>query len=57
MSDLTHIDKDGNAQMVDVSSKDATERTATAKGSIIMSPEAIKRVSAGGVKKGDVLSV
>ena len=57
MSDLTHIDKDGNAQMVDVSSKDATERTATAKGSVIMSADALKRISAGGVKKGDVLSV
>ena len=57
MSDLTHIDKDGNARMVDVSSKDATERTATAKGSVIMSADALKRISAGGVKKGDVLSV
>ena len=57
MSDLTHIDKDGNAVMVDVSAKNATERTATAKGSVFMSVDALKRISAGGVKKGDVLSV
>ena len=57
MSDLTHIDKDGNAQMVDVSSKDATQRTATARGSIVMSADALKRISDGGVKKGDVLGV
>lgn len=57
MSDLTHIDKDGNAKMVDVSAKDGTLRSATAKGSITMSPDAIERISKGGVKKGDVLSV
>ncbi len=57
MSDLTHIDKDGNAVMVDVSAKNATERTATAKGSVFMSAAAINRISDGSVKKGDVLSV
>ena len=55
--DLTHIDKDGNAVMVDVSAKAATERTATAKGSIVMQPETLARISAGGIKKGDVLGV
>ncbi|MCK5546363.1 MAG: cyclic pyranopterin monophosphate synthase MoaC [Rhodospirillaceae bacterium] len=57
MSDLTHIDKDGNAVMVDVSAKNATERTATAKGSVFMSTDVINRISDGSVKKGDVLSV
>jgi len=57
MGDLTHIDKDGNALMVDVSSKGETARSATAKGSIIMSRDAIKRIVDGGVKKGDVLAV
>ncbi len=38
MAKLTHIDDDGNAVMVDVSDKDATERTATAKGSVLMAP-------------------
>jgi cyclic pyranopterin phosphate synthase len=55
--DLTHIDKDGNAVMVDVSAKAATERVATARGSIVMQPETLARIGAGGIKKGDVLGV
>ncbi len=57
MADLTHIDKDGNAVMVDVSDKSDTERTATAKGSIKMQPETMTLIQSGGVKKGDVLSI
>ena len=57
MAKLTHLDDDGNAVMVDVSDKDATERTATAKGSVLMSSETMALIRAGGVKKGDVLSV
>ncbi len=57
MSELTHIDEHGNARMVDVSEKAATERTATAMGSVIMAPETLQRIMDGGVKKGDVLSV
>jgi cyclic pyranopterin monophosphate synthase len=55
--DLTHIDKHGNAVMVDVSAKAATEREAIAKGTVIMQPETLARISAGGLKKGDVLGV
>ena len=55
--DFTHLDAEGNAVMVDVSAKDATERTATAKGSVIMAPETLQRILDRGVKKGDVLSV
>jgi cyclic pyranopterin monophosphate synthase len=55
--DLTHIDKHGNAVMVDVSAKAATERVATAKSSIVMQPETLARISDGGIKKGDVLGV
>ncbi len=55
--DFTHLDAEGNAVMVDVSAKDATERTATAKGSVIMAPETLQRILNRGVKKGDVLSV
>ena len=55
--DLTHIDADGNAVMVDVSDKAGTARTATARGSIYMQPETLARIMEGGVKKGDVLSV
>lgn len=57
MADFTHIDADGNAVMVDVSDKADTERTATAKGSVIMEAETLKMIMDGGVKKGDVLSV
>jgi cyclic pyranopterin phosphate synthase len=57
MDDLTHIDENGNAVMVDVSSKNETERTATAKGSVEMQPETIAIIQGGGVKKGDVLSI
>ena len=57
MSDFTHIDDEGNAIMVDVSHKDNSDRTATAKGSVIMGPQTLKLIMDGGVKKGDVLSV
>ena len=55
--DLTHIDGEGNAVMVDVSEKADTERVATARGSIYMQPETLARIMDGGVKKGDVLSI
>jgi len=57
MADLTHFDEGGNARMVDVSAKDVTGRTATAKGSVLMQAETLKLIAEGGVKKGDVLSV
>jgi len=57
MAKFTHLDDDGNAVMVDVTAKDATERTATAKGSVVMAPETMALILEGGVKKGDVLSV
>ncbi|MBF0336053.1 MAG: cyclic pyranopterin monophosphate synthase MoaC [Alphaproteobacteria bacterium] len=57
MAELTHFDAQGNAHMVDVSDKDVTERIAVAKGSIFMRPETMALILAGGVKKGDVLSV
>jgi cyclic pyranopterin monophosphate synthase len=54
---LTHIDQRGNATMVDVSAKAATEREAVAKGTVTMQPETLARISEGGLKKGDVLGV
>ena len=54
---FTHFDSEGNAVMVDVSAKDATERTATAKGSVLMRPLTLALILEGGVEKGDVLSV
>ncbi len=57
MAEFTHLDSEGKARMVDVSDKDASERTATAKGSVLMRPETMAMIVEGGVKKGDVLSV
>jgi cyclic pyranopterin phosphate synthase len=57
MTDLTHFDDAGNARMVDVSDKDASERIATAKGSVYMAPATLVLIRDRGVKKGDVLTV
>ena len=57
MADFTHFDAEGKAVMVDVSDKDVTERSAEARGSVIMQPETLAMIRDGGVKKGDVLSV
>ncbi len=57
MSDLTHFDAAGNAVMVDVTDKPATERTATAAGRVRMRPETLRLIGERGFKKGDVLSV
>lgn len=52
---FTHFDSAGNAIMVDVSGKDATVRTAAAKGEIVMSRKTLAAVLNGEVDKGDVL--
>ncbi len=52
---LTHLDAQGQANMVDVSAKPATERVAVAEGRVIMRPETLAIVRAGEAKKGDVL--
>jgi cyclic pyranopterin phosphate synthase len=52
---LTHIGKRGQARMVDVSEKAATERLATAEGRVVMSARTLDLVLAGNAKKGDVL--
>ena len=57
MSDLTHLDPDGAARMVDVSAKAMTAREAVADGRIDMSEAAAAAILAGLVKKGDVLAV
>ena len=57
MSNLTHIDQDGNAIMVDVSPKEITERVATARGQVLMSQETLNLIKSGQVKKGDPLTV
>ena len=54
---LTHIDARGEARMVDVSEKPATERTAVAEGRVVMSKATLKLIQSGNAKKGDVLGV
>ncbi len=56
MSGLTHIDKNGNAVMVDVTEKTVTKRLARASGIIRMNEEALRAVAEGTMPKGDVLS-
>ncbi|HEX2556609.1 MAG TPA: cyclic pyranopterin monophosphate synthase MoaC [Microvirga sp.] len=55
MSELTHLDASGAANMVDVSEKDVTSRTAIAEGAVVMLPETIALIRQGDAKKGDVL--
>ncbi len=57
MSGLTHFDAAGNAAMVDVSAKPATDRSATARVSVAMQPETLAMIQAGTARKGDVLGV
>jgi cyclic pyranopterin phosphate synthase len=54
---LTHIAKRGDARMVDVSAKPATERVAVAEGCVRMSPKTLEAILKGNAKKGDVLGV
>lgn len=54
---FNHFDSKGNAIMVDVSEKNATERTAIAKGKIYVNSEVMDAVLNQTVKKGDVLGV
>lgn len=52
---LTHIDAKGEARMVDVSAKAATERMAVAEGRVVMSKATLDLIVSGNAKKGDVL--
>src|SRR5579864_8969259 len=54
-AELTHIDPRGQARMVDVSTKNLTERLAIAEGCIIMRKETLDLVVEGNALKGDVL--
>ena len=50
---ITHFDKDGRVNMVDVSGKETTHRTAIACGSVIMDKATLDLVKSGNAKKGD----
>ncbi len=56
MNELTHLDEQGKARMVDVGGKAETRRVAIAEGRIAMSAEALAAIRDGAVPKGDVLA-
>lgn len=55
--ELTHINEEGRAKMVDVSEKIDTAREAIAIGSVSMKRETLERIKEGTISKGDVLAV
>ena len=55
MAKLTHLGSRGEARMVDVSEKAATERIAVAEGRVVMTRKTLDLVLKGDAKKGDVL--
>ena len=57
MAGLTHLNKRGEASMVDVSAKPSTHREARATARIRMSPASLRAIFEGGAAKGDVLAV
>ena len=56
MTKLSHLNEKGEARMVDVSDKPATQRTARAEGCVVMAAETLALVEKGEARKGDVLA-
>jgi cyclic pyranopterin monophosphate synthase len=54
---LTHLDEEGRAKMVDVGSKEPTERRARASAQVRMSPASARAIQSGDTPKGEVLLV
>ena len=54
--ELSHIDAQGRARMVDVGDKEITERRAVAEGRVLMQPETLELIRNSALKKGDVLA-
>jgi cyclic pyranopterin phosphate synthase len=52
---LTHVDASGRARMVDISDKAVTRRSATARGRVDCSAEAVRRIAGDAIAKGSVL--
>ncbi len=55
--ELTHLDDQGQARMVDVGAKPDTAREAVAAGEVLVSPSTLELIRVGAVAKGDVLAV
>ena len=56
MDNLSHIDEEGQAKMVDISAKKDTLRRAEASGRLRMKPETVLKIKENSLKKGDVLA-
>lgn len=54
---LTHFNASGEAHMVDVGTKEITEREAVVEGRIFMHPDTLRLIMQGSHKKGDVLGI
>ncbi|MCG9967661.1 cyclic pyranopterin monophosphate synthase MoaC [Pelotomaculum terephthalicicum JT] len=57
MNNLTHLDEQGQARMVEVGGKEITRRLAVARGEIVMRPETLAMIISGKVAKGEVFGV
>ncbi|RSL29385.1 cyclic pyranopterin monophosphate synthase MoaC [Salibacterium salarium] len=57
MSDFTHFNEQGHAKMVDISEKNDTVRTASARSSVSVAKEVYDQIQEGANKKGDVFAV
>ena len=55
-TDLSHVDEQGRARMVDVGDKEISERRAVAEGRVLMQPETLEKIRNSALKKGDVLT-
>src|SRR5438045_9267419 len=56
MSEFTHLDKQGNVSMVDVSAKPIQQREAIARGEIRLQPDTLKKIQSNEIAKGNVLA-
>ena len=55
--ELTHLDSEGRARMVDVGAKEVTWRRAVAEAELCLQPTTLEQILAGTLEKGDVLAV
>ncbi len=54
---LTHVNRKGEARMVDITEKEVTDRIARATGRVLISSELLKQLKADSLAKGDALAV
>jgi cyclic pyranopterin phosphate synthase len=54
---LTHLDAQGQAQIVDITDRDVTHRTARVTGRVLISQAVVDLIAANGISKGNVLEI